>query len=270
LPIGISGIAVMVTNFGDRFFLQRNVTVAEIGLYSIAYKIGMLIGHLQAIFCTYWMSQMFLVMKQPDADRIFGRVTTYYALVLSTGAMFLCVFAYPLLRVLAAPSYIVAARYIPLVAIAYLIKAMGDHVRSLVFVEKRPVIDMRITYTGSAVCLAGYIWLIPRYKLYGALAATLIAFVVMAVHSFWEVRRLRPVVLEWKRLRIIAGGLVLSIAIASSVQQENLLVRFGVGIASSIVFIAVLTRGKIFHQHELDSLLDLVKPLGRLKARIVG
>jgi O-antigen/teichoic acid export membrane protein len=267
LPIGFSGIAVMVVNFGDRFFLQRNVTVAEVGLYSLAYKIGMLVGHLQGIFCTYWMSQMFIIMKRPDGNRIFGRVTTYYVLVLSAGAMALSVFAYPVLRLLAAPSYIEAAHYVPLVAIAYLIKAWGDQVRSLVFVEKRPGIDMRISYVGSAVCLAGYFLLIPRFKLYGALAATLISFVVMGIHSYVEVRRIRPLPLESGRLGMIAAALAGAVGIASLAHQRNLVLRSAVGIGSSIAFIAILAAFRFFHAHEINSLRGLLDPLRRLDSK---
>jgi O-antigen/teichoic acid export membrane protein len=270
LPIGFSGIAVMVVNFGDRFVLQRNVTVAEIGLYSLAYKMGMLVAQLQAIFFTYWASQMYVVLKERDSNRIFGRVTTYYTLVLAAGAMALSVFAYPIVRVLAAPGYIEAARFVPLVALAYLIKAWGDQVRTLVFVEKRPGLDMQITYVGAAVCLAGYLLLIPRFKLYGALAATLIAFTVMAIHSVLRVRRLRTLTIEWARLGTIAAAFSVAVALASLARQPNVFVRLAVGTGATIAFLGVLAAMKFFHAHEIDSLRQLLSALGRSDRNSVG
>ena len=39
-PIGLGGLAMFVIHSGDRFFLQRTVSLAEVGIYALAYKLG--------------------------------------------------------------------------------------------------------------------------------------------------------------------------------------------------------------------------------------
>ena len=40
-PIGLGGVAMLVIHYGDRFFLQRSASLADVGIYSLAYKLGM-------------------------------------------------------------------------------------------------------------------------------------------------------------------------------------------------------------------------------------
>ena len=58
-PIGVGGVAMLVIHYGDRFFLQRSASLADVGIYSLAYKLGMLISYVQQPFTTYWTSQMY-------------------------------------------------------------------------------------------------------------------------------------------------------------------------------------------------------------------
>src|SRR5262249_40123508 len=68
VPLGFSGLGMFVLNFGDRYFLQRTVSLGEIGIYALAYKIGMLVAYLQAPFDTYWRSQMYAIMGQRSGE----------------------------------------------------------------------------------------------------------------------------------------------------------------------------------------------------------
>ncbi len=68
-PLGVSSLGVFIINYGDRFFLQRYVSLADIGIYALAYKAGMLITYLQMPFETYWRAQMFSIIKAPHGRR---------------------------------------------------------------------------------------------------------------------------------------------------------------------------------------------------------
>jgi O-antigen/teichoic acid export membrane protein len=258
LPLGFSGLAMLSINFGDRFFLQRTVTVADIGIYALAYKIGMLVGQLQTVFNMSWTSQMFVVLRQPDGDRTYARIATYYFLCLAVAATLVAAFAYPLLWLLAAPAYIEAARFVPWVAIAYVVKPAGEFLRSVILVEKKPGIDTRISYIGAGVGFVGYIVWIPRYRLYGALAATIVAFGVMAVISLWEAQRIRSVRFEWRRWVLIGLAMSSALAVTRLGGGGGIASRTVFGVAGLIAFMAVLAFSGFFTRGELKAFRDKV------------
>ena len=203
-PLGLSGIAMFIVNFGDRFVLRRYVSFADLGLYALAYKIGMLIGALYAAFQIHWNSQVFSIMRRRDAEDVFARACTYVVLGVAFGGLGIVVCSRPALHLLAAPSYHGAAGLIPVLTLAYCVRSVGEFFRSLFLVEGRPGCDAACAWIASCVCLAGYFLLIPRYGTRGAAAATAITFLVLTALSIAWTYRLRPFRVEAARLAKVA------------------------------------------------------------------
>ena len=62
--------------------------MADVGLYSLAYKFGMFVGYVQVPFESYWEAQVFHVVRNPGGERHFVRALTYYSVALFGGALF--------------------------------------------------------------------------------------------------------------------------------------------------------------------------------------
>ncbi len=90
------------------------------------------------------------------------------------------------------PGFYGAAVMIPWVAVAYLLRSAGAHIQSAFTLEGRPGLEARVNVAGSAVCMVGYALLVPRFKVWGAIAATLLGFAVILIYGFVIARRLRP------------------------------------------------------------------------------
>ncbi|RPJ37188.1 MAG: hypothetical protein EHM21_18325, partial [Chloroflexi bacterium] len=207
IPLGLSGIAIFIIHFGDRFILRRYVTFADLGLYGLAYKIGMLVSALYASFHTYWSAQVYQVMRRDDATEIFARLFTYMTLAISFCGLSIVVCSKPALKLLVAPAYHEAAPIIPLLVAAYCIRSVGDFVRCLFLVEGRPGYDAISTWIASAVCLAAYFVMIPSFGVWGAAAATAITFLVFTGISIIWTYRIRPYRVEASRLAKVGVAL---------------------------------------------------------------
>ena len=206
-PLGLSGVAMFIMNFGDRFLLRRYVGFAELGLYALAYKIGMLISALYASFQIYWGSQAYGIMRRDDADAVFGRMCTYMTLFVGYGGLGIVVFSRPALRLLAAPAYQGAVSLIPLLVAAYCVRSLGEFFRCLFLVDGRPGYDAICTWVASSVCLGGYFLLIPPFGTWGAAVATLLTFLVLTAISVFWTYRLKPYRVEAARLAKIGAAL---------------------------------------------------------------
>jgi O-antigen/teichoic acid export membrane protein len=204
VPLGISGLAVFLVHYGDRIFLRTQVSLAELGVYSLAYKIGMLVSFCHAPFVLHWNSQICNIGKRRDGETIFVRGFTYVSAGLSVVVVALSLGAVPGLRLMTTPGFYGASAMIPWVAVAYLLRSAGAHIQSVFTLAARPGLEARVNTVGAAACVAAYALLIPRFKVWGAIAATLVGFLVILVYGLVVARRLRPFQLEYRTLARIA------------------------------------------------------------------
>jgi O-antigen/teichoic acid export membrane protein len=211
LPLSFSALALFLIHFGDRFVLARYRALADVGIYAVAYKLGMLLGPVQAAFEAYWASQIYQIIKREDARMVFARTFTYLVLVISFAGLGILVATKPALRIFTPPSYFAAAALVPIILLAYFLRAVGDYFRILFLAHGLSTHDAACNWIAAICAIAGYLILIPRYGMFGAAIATLITFIGAATLSILWTFRVWHFHVEWGRLcKLIAvlAGLV--------------------------------------------------------------
>jgi O-antigen/teichoic acid export membrane protein len=199
LPLVLSGLAMFVINFGDQFMLKWYRNASEVGVYALAYKIGMLVSFAYGSFHSYWSAQVFGIVKRPDAQTLFGRLFTYVVLGLATVSLGLILFSDAGLHLLQ-KDYRGAARIIPLIVAAYFVRSIGEFVRCLFLAAGKPGYEATINWIGAAICVTAYFLLIPAYGMWGAAIATDITFAFIVAFSIVWTYRLNPYRVEAVRL----------------------------------------------------------------------
>ena len=263
IPLGLSSIAILIIHFGDRFILPHYRSLGELGVYAIAYKLGMMISMVHGSFHTYWSAQVFQIVRRKDAETILPRIFTYMVTVLSFCGLGLIVAALPVLRILAQPAYYGAAVLVPVIVAAYFVRAIGYFIRAVFFAEGVPGNDASTQWVGAGICLVGYFALIPRYGAMGAAVATLLAFFTVAVISMVWVHRIHRYTLEAARLMklgVITGGLLIVhfvVPVASLGGQ----IAFGALLLAAYLLLLIALR--VPHQSEWDMGVAALRKLMR-------
>jgi len=206
VPLSLGTIGMFVIHFGDSFILPQYRGFAELGIYSLAYKIGMLITMLSSAFYTYWSAQVFEVAQRDDSETVIARIFTYFVLAVCFCSVALVLICRPALRVMVAAPFQPAAAVAPVIVLAYFLRALSSFFQSFFLVHARPAYDAICSWIAAAICLVGYFTLIPRFGMWGAAWATVLAFLCISLMSAAWTHRLRPFRLEGHRLAKI--GLV--------------------------------------------------------------
>jgi O-antigen/teichoic acid export membrane protein len=197
LPHVLNLISAWVLQLLDRYLLGMLGSLSQTASYSVAYSLG---GALAALLITpfsmAWWVVMYSIARRPDAFYIFRMIFRWFSISLLFAAYGLSTFGVIVLDSFFPPSYHSAAPVIPAVAL------------SMVFYGANIVFTVGISLTrktwlltiaiGSSALLNTILnfVLIPQYGAMGAAAATLIAYILLAVISYIVNRRVYPVPFE--------------------------------------------------------------------------
>src|SRR5207302_8387083 len=110
LPTVPAEASVYALSIVDRYYIYHDRSPALAGLYSIAVKLAGAVAFIVRAFQYAWPPLAYSVTDDRQASRLYGLVTTYYALVAGFVVAGLTLLGRWVLRVLAAHSFFGAYR----------------------------------------------------------------------------------------------------------------------------------------------------------------
>jgi len=189
-PLIISGGAIFIIHFADRFFVNHFGTLSDVGIYALAYKFGFLVSYaVGQPFASTWGVRLYAHATGERWRQNFARVAGYLAFFLILAAVGLGLFIDKILLFIATPAYLPAALLIPIVAFGYVFREMGDFFRGVLFINKRVVLFGRITVACAVLNLALDWILIGKYKAAGAAWATVLTWLAYMVACWIQAAR---------------------------------------------------------------------------------
>jgi O-antigen/teichoic acid export membrane protein len=260
-PLGWSLVAMFIINFGDQFVLRHYRSFAEVGIYAIAYRIGLGVALVYSSFHAYWTAQVYGILQREDADWVFARLSTYAILLVSTATLALTLAAKPALRILVAPDFRAAAPLIPIIAAANGIRSIGEFLRNRFLAAGRPGYKAACEWIGLAICLALYFLLIPRYGMWGAATATLGTFLAMGVISIVWTYRMNPYRVETARLLKLGTAAAVVVLLYYAIPVSSLTAQIAWSLSLMALFPAGLWVLRFPTSGERHALVSAVRKL---------
>ena len=248
LPTVMTGLMYYLHTAGDRFWIKKYGDLADVGVYALAARIGMLIHVLLIIpFGQIWSPVRLEMRTKPGATEFFGRVLTYYLLAGMTFALTLTLFSPEVVGLLARQAdYAAAARAVPLVVCAHLIYGLSGVLDAGIIFSRRIYLTATMAAIALAANAASNIVLVPRLGFMGAGHSLLISMAVFSIGIGLISNRLFPILVEWKRVAL--GGVFFGAALLAGA-------AIGVQVTVSAVMLKLAVVGAVtvgFYRLVLD------------------
>jgi O-antigen/teichoic acid export membrane protein len=220
LPLMAAGLAMWVTNFGDRLMLSKllhgDYRLTELGQYSLAYKISSAMVLLFTAFQVAWPAFAYSIEDESAAKRAYSYILTYLMFIAAWGAVGLSLFAPWIVRLLGQrPGYWPAANAIPALAYSSVFFA-GFIVVTIATGRMRQTKFNWVAATLAALLNFGLnLWLIPAYGMLGAAYATLAGYVLLMLVRTWNAQKIYRVEYQWRRVVsiLLAAGVLTAIGV---------------------------------------------------------
>jgi len=235
LPTVPAEASVYALSIVDRYYIYHDRSQALAGLYSIALKLAGAVAFIVRAFQYAWPPLAYSVSDDAEAGRLYGLVTTYYALVSGWVVVALALLGRWVVRLLAAHSYFGAYRALPWVALGWAL--YGLWVIFLVIAGRA-----KVTTRNFPAALAGLVAnvlllvaLVPNLGIAGAGVALSAAYLVMLAVMHLLTRRAFTVRFEWRRLAhlvvVMAAAAVLGELLLPTAGAVGLLSRGALAVA---------------------------------------
>lgn len=171
--------AIILAQF-DRIIINQTYGMEQVGIYSLAYNIGMIMQVVNMACTKIWTPIFYEKMNQRDNNGI-SKLVKKYSVFIYAVAFILIVFSKELLWILGSSEYYEAIKVIPLVIIGYVFIFLYTLYASYSFYRKKTLfISINTFIAGFTNLFLNYIY-VPRYGYIAAAWTTLISYILLLI-----------------------------------------------------------------------------------------
>ncbi len=272
MPLIFVGVFGFVSTYIDRLILNHYVSLSKVGLYTLAYQLGMVTNIILIAPLKRVWGPMFLSVKDHDNFGEFCAKAFSYILCIA-GFIFLVIalLSRELLLVMAEPEYWASYSVIPIIALTYAIWSTRSIIEVGVFLKRKTTLIAYYTCIGAFVKVVLSFILIPRYEMAGAAWATLISFMVTLTIDFLYNRRLFKIDYEWLRVIKVFGANTIIFAAGFLIIIDNIFLSFAFKVVIILLYPFLLLAMGFFDKPEivrikkaLNMVKDFIIPLKQM------
>jgi O-antigen/teichoic acid export membrane protein len=237
-------LANLILSISDRYFLNSFCSLAVLGVYGLAYKIGSGASMLVAVpFVTAWSA---IIFSEKRSNRI-GELVSKAALYLwGIGMLFTAMVssaAKPLLLLFGGSKFVSGAYLVPMISAGGLLFGVTGLVMSSVVAQGRLRWNMFAMLVVSALALMLNALLIPTYGMFGAALATILAYLFGLALSVLLARRVVTLNYEISKwVKILISGLIATLLgkLIEDMSAISFVNALGAALGSAVVYGALL------------------------------
>ncbi len=210
LPVLIAGIAFIINETFDRFFLEHllpaNIAKSEIGIYSACYKLAVFMTLFATAFRLGIEPFFFSHASNENAPQTYATITKYFVIFGSVILLGVVVFADLLkLLMLRDDAYWEGMKVVPLIILANFFLGIYTNLSVWYKLSDKTKIGAYISIAGAIITIALNFILIPYISYVGSAIATLCAYGTMMFISYNLGNKYYPIPYDIKKISLYLG-----------------------------------------------------------------
>lgn len=198
----LNGLTYYFLDWIDRFFIKVYASLADVGIYSMGYKIGMIIHVVMIIpFSMIWSTVRMQYAKDPDYSKFVTRIFSYYTVIGLFLVLATSLFAKELLFLFSGrKEYYIASKVVPIIMIAHLVYGYINIVDFGILISKKLYFFYLTFIVGAGLnALLNFIF-VPKFGYMASAYITLITYIFCSGVIYLIGNRFYYIQIEWKRV----------------------------------------------------------------------
>ncbi|SHF15752.1 lipopolysaccharide biosynthesis protein [Clostridium fallax] len=259
IPSGISGT---ILNLADRYFLTSYEGFVQTGIYSIGYKIGMLINPIFiAPFTSIFVPYKFQIYKSKESHEKINKMFKIYNIVGVFIVLAITLYSKFFIYIFATSEYMAAYNIISLILFSYFLYGKAEFYTIGMQIANKTYLDAIVMGIGGVINIILNIILIPKIGMYGAAISTLFSYGIM--NSLYNYISQKMYSIKFNnfisiKVYFIYGFIFLLYKILSFI-NKNLIIEFIVNIFLLAMYIFICIKLKLISYEILLHYINRVK-----------
>lgn len=220
----------------NRPLMEENLGIYAIGVFAVAYKLPSLINVLFTVLMVSWQISVIEEHKKEDYEKFYNSIFRLVFIFLSFCVMFLSIMGRPLVSIIAAPKFIEASNYVPILSLSALFCSVSGLVGANFSATRESKYYFYSSVWGAIVAVVFNILLIPLWGLYGVVVTITLSHFVMAIVRIkysWKIVKITNIHIY---LLMIAINVLV---ILGTFYVENFFIKILVYLLLCLIFIIV-------------------------------
>lgn len=227
-PLIFTIIASTLLTIADRIIIEIYGELSDLGVYTMAYKIGSL-SNLLIIgsFSLGFLPIAFKKFGDANFDRFYSKMFTYFIGITILVTLVVSLFSKEGIKLISSsnPDYWLAVSLVPFIAYMFLFKALTNYISYIFLLTKHTKYQAYVTLAGMVINITLNFLLIPRYNMQGAILATGISYICMTIMTYKMAQHNYRINYEFKRITLLMVSCAVFIAIGIFFNDLNLMSR---------------------------------------------
>lgn len=199
-PLVVAAILAMLMHEADRYFLRIWQSMEQVGVYSLAHKIGFAVNTLCLLsFSSIWHVAIYDIERLPNARETFARVYGWFTSALGILLLGASLTIHPVLPLLTPEAYGGAADLVAVILLGFFVFGLNFMFEVPALLSKRTRLLVPGSVAGLIVNVAANILLIPHIGAWGAAWAGVLTYAAFSFTVLFCCRRVMKIPYPWMR-----------------------------------------------------------------------
>jgi O-antigen/teichoic acid export membrane protein len=204
-PLLIANISAVALTVIDRYSLNSMAVMKYVAIYTLAFKVSSVLKLVIVDSIKLSVAPMiFRKADSPDAKRFYSKVLLYTSFVVMLGVLFISLFSYEIIKVLARSKELWNAVYIiPVLSISIFFVNMKEVTVYALHIARKTKIIGSIVIVTTIVSLGLNLLLIPVWDITGCAVATLLSQLFYSAAVLFYSQKNYHIPYEYKKLALL-------------------------------------------------------------------
>lgn len=258
LPLVPHQLSGWVLSVSDRVLLERYVSLDQLGLYSLGYRMAMILDLLLMSINMAWSPYFFRIAStEDDASHTIARIMTYFTILMLVFSLPVALLSQDLIEIMATPAYWDAYQVVPVVVLAFIAHGFYFMLVNQLFYAKATRRLALYTISAAVANISLNLLLIPRFGIMAAAWNTVIGYSLLTILVYFDSRQVYPIPIEYRRITIALLSALFTYLICLQIDVNNPYLNIILRTLAISIFPMLLFLLRFFSPQELKGMKSM-------------
>lgn len=262
LPLVPHQLLAWITNFSDRYILERFTKLSTVGIYTLGYNFGLVLNLVSDSISYAWGPFYYEIMSlEEDARKIISKLTTIVTVGITIIGALVIIYSYEVIKIMATERFLSAYIVIPPITASYVFFGTNTFIKTGLFYKKKTKIIPFITLIVALVNIVANLIFIPIYGMIAAAYSTLISGILSYLLSYYYSVKIFP--FPYENGKLLKSFLFFFLLYWISIYIDYLQLSTAIGLVAKtflfILYISLLLLFKVINPQEVLNLWKRIK-----------